>query len=115
MSCGLRCGQKRDPSVFERGDAAPESEVYLFFVLADCCPNFGHVLTVYVVARGLCAVFSEFLFSVTFFIRRERSRAEAATPNDDRGMDPRDERAPATALDRTPRYPGYVSRSRTGL
>ena len=27
VSCGLRCGQKRDPSVFERGDAAPESEV----------------------------------------------------------------------------------------
>jgi hypothetical protein len=56
-------------------------------------------------ACGPCAVFSEFIFSVTFFIRRERSRAGAVTPNDDLGMDPRDN-SPT---------PGYFSGNCTGL
>ncbi len=35
VTCGLRCGQKHDPPVFEREGAAPESQVYLFFMRAS--------------------------------------------------------------------------------
>jgi hypothetical protein len=83
VSCGLCCRQNCVGSVFEGEGAAPESEVYLFFMRFDwthtrcaCRPlGFGVVCVVRVAWNAN--------FSVTFSIRRLRRLAEAVRPNDD--------------------------------
>ena len=83
MSCGLCCGRNREGSVFEGEGAAPESEVYLFFMRFDwthtrCACRPLRVGGVCVVRVAVAAN-----FSVTFSIRRLRRLAEAVRPNDD--------------------------------